>query len=888
VNILRDRRRNQRSIKARLTSVVLFSNIALLVMWAVVSLPALFDAVYLRVVNVTAEEILGPSVASLKVVQDERRLTLQYQSPQRLPRAELEAQRKKGDAAVGELREMFEPLLDLASDDVRNKWGEFDKAFNELSATREGVDTGRLDANEAFAFYNRCADVGLDLYEALTRFEPHQEASYNATSSIALFRANDLLARAQAIVSSAFATGGLSETDHARVTDLVGAYHQQLFTTTLYVTPETKDRYRAITESDSWQKLTAAEQRLITAGSWSVAPPNRKAEPGDLPPISQQEWTDLTTKVLKDLEDLATTQVDGALAIGTEEANFGLIVAAIGSLLALAVAIAVIRGANRVTRMITSRLNQLRDDTLQLADERLPEIVDRLRVGEKVDVATEVPTLDHGEDEIGQVAAAFNTAQATAVSAAVQESQAREGVNTVFLGIAHRSQALVHRQLKILDELEREQEDAQALDALFRLDHLATRARRNAENLIILGGGQPGRKWRNPVLLADILRSATAETEHYARVRMQGIPKVSLIGSSVADMVHLVSELLDNATSFSPPKSQVRLSAEVAAKGMVVEIEDNGLGMEEKDRERANAMLADPPEFDAMALRGESRLGLFVVARLAMRHGIRVELRSSSYGGIRAIVLIPADLLTPDEDGAEPRNEPRVEEPPELAAVARTDISDTIPPPTAPPPSFDTGPSPNERTPPGFSMFEPVEDFNDGIPPTSRSERPPSRRNNESSASSTLSDFWADSIAKSIAEETQATGNASRYLNNHAEPDPWSPSKAEGTGPVPTSSSWNPPRNGVTDTGSEPIWPGLEASPAESSMPNRTNTGQPPPLPRRRRQASLAPQLRENLFVPEEEYDVTEGRSPEEIRNMMSSFQHNSNRARNVDSTDER
>lgn len=879
-------------------------------MWAIVSLPAIFDAVYLRVVNVTAEEIMDPSVASLKAVQDERRLTLQYQSPQRIPPAELEAQRDRGDQAVGELRELFEPLLDLASDDVRTKWDVFDKAFNELPSIREGVDNGRLDANQAFAFYNRCADVGLDLYEALTRFEPHQDASYNASASIALFRADDLLARAQAIVTSAFASGGLSESDHGRLANLVGAYHHQLETTTLYVTDETNDRYGAIKESDSWKKLTAIEERLVSTGSWSVTPPNRRApEPGDLPPVSQQEWTDLTTKVIKDLEDLATTQVDGALAIGSEEGNFGLIVAAIGSLLALAVAIAVIVAANRVTKMITTRLNQLREDTLQLADERLPEIVDRLRVGEKVDVRTEVPTLDHGEDEIGQVAAAFNTAQATAVSAAVQESQAREGVNTVFLGIAHRSQALVHRQLKILDELEREQEDAQALDALFRLDHLATRARRNAENLIILGGGQPGRKWRNPVLLADILRSSTAETEHYARIRMQGIPKVSLIGSSVADMVHLVSELLDNATSFSPPKSQVRLSAEVAAKGMVVEIEDNGLGMDEEDRDRANAMLADPPEFDAMALRGESRLGLFVVARLAMRHGIRVELRSSSYGGIRAIVLIPADLLSPDGDTEEPSEDNATE----TTSTTMPELNDTAPP-TAPPPSFDTGPSPNEQTPPGFSMFEPVEDFNGGIPPTGADRSP--RRSQDGSMSSTLSDFWADSIAKSIAEETKATGEASRHLNHRAEPETWTPSRTENTGPVPPSSSRGRHSNGVADTGShDVVWPGMEGStgtsstgtgsigstgstgstgtgsigvPPESPRPHPVAGDQPPPLPRRRRQASLAPQLRENNFVPEDEYDAAEGRSPDEIRNMFSSFQHNSYRARNADSTEER
>ncbi len=265
-----------------------------------------------------------------------------------------------------------------------------------------------------------------------------------------------------------------------------------------------------------------------------------------------------------------------------------------------------------------------------------------------------MPALDYGNDEIGQVADAFNAAQYTAVAAAVKESQTREGVNRVFLDIARRNQGLVHRQLKILDKLEREEENPDHLDAFFQLDHLATRARRNAENLIILTGEQPGRQWRKPVRMLDVVRAAVAETEQYARVKVHPVPEVALAGAAVADVIHLIAELVDNATSFSSPRSQVEVHSSEVPQGLVIEIEDHGLGIKPDDREQHNKMLTAPPDFEAMRLRGESRLGLFVVARLAARRGIHVELRDCPSGGTIALVLVPADLIVGEAGAADP------------------------------------------------------------------------------------------------------------------------------------------------------------------------------------------------------------------------------------------
>ncbi|MGO4748999.1 ATP-binding protein, partial [Streptomyces sp. 2MCAF27] len=291
------------------------------------------------------------------------------------------------------------------------------------------------------------------------------------------------------------------------------------------------------------------------------------------------------------------------------------------------------------------RLRELRGATLRLADEQLPEVIARLQKGDKVELAEAVPEVGHGSDEIGQVAGAFATAQRIAVRAAIEQAETREGISRVFLNLAQRSQGLVHRQLALLDTLERGSEDPDLLAELFRVDHLATRMRRNSENLSILGGAIPSRRWRQPVQLAEILRGAASQTEDYSRVKLTGIPEVMLAGPVAGDIMHLLSELVENATTFAPPHTSVQIHAEVVPKGLGIEIEDRGIGMADDVREEANRLLKAAPEFNVMGFTQDTRLGLFVVARLAARHNIMVTLRPSPYGGTSAIVLAPPELL---------------------------------------------------------------------------------------------------------------------------------------------------------------------------------------------------------------------------------------------------
>ncbi|MFD5763000.1 sensor histidine kinase, partial [Streptomyces sp. NPDC127044] len=266
--------------------------------------------------------------------------------------------------------------------------------------------------------------------------------------------------------------------------------------------------------------------------------------------------------------------------------------------------------------------------------------------------APPLPAGGAGADAIALLGRSFNTARLAAVEAAVKQATLRRGLFAVLLNIARRNQALVHRQLKLVDTLERRTEDPDVLDDLFRVDHLTTRMRRHAESLIILSGAAPGRRWRRPVPVARVVASAVGEIEEYARVVVPPMPEVGVAADAVADVVHLIAELVENATVFSPPHTQVTLRTGRAGGGFVLEIDDRGLGLEPEQIEEAHRTLTTPDDFDPTR---HDRLGLYVVGRLAARHGIEVTLCRSPYGGTTAVVLLPEAVLAPvDPERPEP------------------------------------------------------------------------------------------------------------------------------------------------------------------------------------------------------------------------------------------
>jgi Histidine kinase-, DNA gyrase B-, and HSP90-like ATPase len=427
----------------------------------------------------------------------------------------------------------------------------------------------------------------------------------------------------------------------------------------------------------------------------------------------------------------------------------------------------------------------------------------------------------------------------------VGQANLRKGVNQVFLNLSLRNQSLLHRQLGMLDTMERGTDDAAVLADLFRLDHLTTRMRRHAEGLIILSGATPGRGWRDPVPVLDVLRAAIAEVEDYVRVDVVSEPPDSLVGNAVNDVIHLIAELIENATTFSPPNTRVEVRAEAVGIGFAVEVEDRGLGMTAEEQAGINARLASPPEFD---LANSDRLGLFVVGQLAARHQIRVSLRESHYGGTTAIVLLPHSVIV------------RAGEPgPSGMTGQHVTVNGS------PYPSAESDPVANRER---ASAFGPTGRH--------RSDALPEPRPGPSAAGTVqpAGPPWSD-----LADAYGLPAPAPRAPL----PDPLRP--APGYEPSRQRFAWNSPGAAAPEpttgrSGTASPGPGTAPQAGLDQIRRSAAEGMHRGLPRRVRQASLAPQLRDRGELAAEPAGDSASRSPEEIRNMMASLQDGWQRGR--------
>lgn len=632
-----------KSIRKRLTRTVLIPSVTLLVLWTAVSSYFFFNGLYVRLVAASVREVSIPAASALAAFQQERQIALRYLDNPGLGAAELQAQQQATDEKLAKLQDAFAATISNAPEAIATKVDALREQFDQLPVVRSQINFRSIGRVQVNAYYNGVLDTATNLFDTQARIVPDAQAAHGGVTATSVFRAGDMMSRETSLVSTAFAAGAFSPDDFVQFTQLAGFYRTQLTQLEPFLDPEVRARYQALTTSSAWKQLTYAENALVTHGPWTT-------DEQDGVPVTGAGWQNAANEVAERLNGIAIAQADKVSAAAIEAGNaqlrnaiLGSIVALLASLVAIVVAVRVSRSL--VDRALMTRLARLRDNSLDLARNRLPNIVDRLKNGEPVDVKGELPQLDHGRDEIGQVAEAFNIAQLTAVNAAASEAKARSGVRNVFLGIAHRNQVLVHQQLQILDEMESREENSTQLAALFQLDHLSARARRTTENLIILGGKQPGRRWRKPVTLMEVLRAAVSETQHFARVQIEQVADVAIVGSAVADTIHLVAELVDNATTFSPPSSPVEVTSRLVAHGVVVDVSDQGLGMKEGVLRWANDMMVRAPEFDAMALRADSSLGLFVVSRLSAKLGVKVTFDPSRYGGLRATVLIPTQHL---------------------------------------------------------------------------------------------------------------------------------------------------------------------------------------------------------------------------------------------------
>ncbi|GGT30092.1 ATPase [Streptomyces chromofuscus] len=361
--------------------------------------------------------------------------------------------------------------------------------------------------------------------------------------------------------------------------------------------------------------------------------------------ITPENWWAVNTlkyNAYRQIEsDMADTAVNEAASIADNAKQDAFITGAIVVVALLAAFIL----AGMVARQMSRSMRQLRNAAFGIAEQRLPMLVDQLSRTDPGRVDTRVtPIPITSTDEIGEVARAFDQVHREAVRLASEQALLRGNINAIFTNLSRRNQSLIEGQLTLITDLENNEADPDQLESLFKLDHLATRMRRNGENLLVLAGEEPGRRWDQPVPLVDVLRAASSEVEQYERIEISGVPEADIHGRAVTDLVHLLAELLENATTFSSPQTKVRVTATRLPDGRVmIEIHDKGIGLTAEDFADINHKLANPPTVDAAI---SQRMGLFVVGRLSDRHGIRVQLRpSGEQAGTTSLVMLP-DAIT--------------------------------------------------------------------------------------------------------------------------------------------------------------------------------------------------------------------------------------------------
>ncbi|MXM67858.1 histidine kinase [Streptomyces sp. HUCO-GS316] len=624
------------TVRARIVALALAPAIALMALWSFAMVSVTGELRALVRLQGVYEDFGTPVDTAIGQIQIERRLAAAYLGAGHgtAGAADLMEQQRRTDRAVHALREAIRGGdRDRLSDRQRQALDAMLDTVDGLEGLRRRVLSRDLSWDRAVTEYGALVEPGFDVQSTLTALQAGQLAR-EAQVVIELVRVREFVSREDALVAGARAAGTLTDRQYDTLTATIE--DRRVFERTYVpdLPADSRSLFEEFRRGPLHRELERGEDALLRAGA------GRAGEA-----VAADTWRATTDRAVKRYMLLCTRSAMNSAERGREFAYRELAKAAVvGVLGLLAVGVSLwfaVRGARRISR----RLETLRDAADLLSTRQLPDVMARLSAGEAVDAVTEAPPLADGEagaDEIGDVGRSFNTARLAAVEAAVKQATLRRGLFAVLLNIARRNQALVHRQLKLVDRLERQTDDPDVLHQLFRIDHLTTRMRRHAESLIILSGAAPGRRWRRPVPIADVVSSAVGEIEDYARVEVPPMERVGVAADAVADVVHLIAELLENATSFSPPHTRVTLRTGRDRGGFVVEIDDRGLGLDGDRRAEAHRTLTAPDDFDPTR---HDRLGLYVVGRLAARHGISVSLHDSPYGGTTATVLLPEGVL---------------------------------------------------------------------------------------------------------------------------------------------------------------------------------------------------------------------------------------------------
>ena len=628
-----------RSARLTLLSLLLIPLLSLAALWALTASIALGNVIRYQHYN-TIITTIGPGVSELEeTLPVERALTLVWLATGRQPglfQAELTADRHNTDKYVPMVRSEVTQVRGLLGAKAVTLMNVFLADLANLGHIRAAVDSGTYDPVAAFNAYTAISTAEIQFFQnASPPSDP--ELGLMTQSALAESRAQDATGGAISLIAGAITAHGImTQPERVLFAQQVGEQNLEIGNTFSLANPALTALYRQVYDLPAYRTLQTTETQIENS------PPGRPI------PVDAAAF-ELTAQTIQKAVLANGAQIGVVLAAQSTRLRNStvteLVLAAGLGLLAVAASIFVMV---RFGRRLGVELSNLNDSAREMADERLPRLVDQLRRGEDVDVESESPPMKPSRiTEIAIVARALSSVRRTALEAAVGQASLRKGINKVFVNLSLRNQSLLHRQLGTLDTMERATSDPAVLADLFRLDHLTTRMRRHAEGLLILAGTTPGRGWRDPVPVADVLQAAVAEIEDYVRVDVIADTADAVVGNAVNDVIHLIAELVENATAFSPPTTRVTVTGGIVGRGYAVEIEDRGLGMTPEAMAAVNEQLASPPEFD---LANSEQLGLFVAGQLAARHGITVTLRRSPYGGTTAIVLLPTEIITSETE----------------------------------------------------------------------------------------------------------------------------------------------------------------------------------------------------------------------------------------------
>ncbi|WP_255945702.1 sensor histidine kinase [Streptomyces odontomachi] len=855
-----------KSVRAKIVALLMVPIISLMALWGfatVITAQSVSDLTRFKDVNATLLEPVDDYVTAVQAERAAATRYLAHPDPARL--GALNSKASSTETAAAALRHGINAnSTDTAalSPELFTRTRHLTAAADKLPALRKQVTAKKTNWDDAYAGYTATIDRGFSVDGALSGISASVTGQGQGPDVASQARVVEELSRAREMISREDAIVGSAQADKRmpaeRYRSFVGAVQSQqtLFESAVDdLRPSDEAAYRGVLKSRSYEDLRSLERAIEDAG------PDRANRT-----VSTTTWDQTTDPVLQGLHraeagasTAAAHKADPFAFDVLGESGIAVVLGFVGVLLSLLISMQVGRG-------LIVELVGMRNSALELAGSKLPRSLRRLHAGEVVDIEAEAPVRRHGGDEIGQVGSALNAVHRAAIQAAVERAEVLSGISEVYVKLARRSQVLLHRQLELLDAMERRIEDPAILEDLFRLDHLTTRMRRHAESLIILSGAAPVRGWRRPVPMLDVVRAAVAEVEDFTRVEVRVAEEVRVAGSAVADLTHLIAELVENAVAFSPPHTKVQVRGEKVGAGLALEVEDRGLGMSREALAQANRKIEDASQVDLL---DTDRLGLFVVNRLAHRRDIQVALRASVYGGVTAVVLIPESQL-------EQETSPASSQDPGYELGAATVELPPIP-----------GQRGGDR--PHGAAAEPLPQ-GDTEPPGAFPTRPafdPDRRWHARPSDHAGS---PDHTEHSGRAETAPPATPVRQAPVREPVDPSRADAGPGTSPAPERT--DPRRPGALPTrartGAAAAGQGREHAPTplqERSTRAQEHPAQAPqhrpdepaPLPRRVRQANISPHLRDapdqpQRSVPHIADPAATGRSPERARATMAAL----------------